>query len=563
MATHLSFLPLLNDYYQHTYELAKAKHTPLLADGIDTVNRTPVCWTYPDGTQVPMSNFASQQNFMRGLMALSTITGKTSYRDCAIQTTNYFLKHYVEHVSGLFHWGGHRFINWQTGDIEGPASKECVHELKHHFPYYDLLYQIDPETTKQFLHGFWAAHVLDWGKLDLSRHGQYDKQPPKNVFRSYEPQLVVDPTQWPKLPETIGLTFVNASTDLIYAAYHYYKYTNDPNAEKWAKHLYHQFVLARHPRTRMPVYQFSSPLQREPIPDDDRITYSWFGDRAKRQFGQEFGPIAREANVLFRDTWPLIVDNPLAMLYCAKSTGDEELIDWIIEGIKAYFDYAWDEANNEIIPMWNSGQDMTGYVFRRDGYYGTKNTILKRQPADPAYLLTLVRASTLSNSISLRTLTSRMFARFGLGVLDTTTLNPIEVATTTCLASAYLVFALIELANLTQDDRLRILADQVGENLVRQHYHRGLFVRDARYRYARLDDPIPYALIALEAARKGCYDQIPTPLTTGGYLHGDQCINGEVKIVYDYDVIYNQQLDTIMPEAQCTKGESRDRTTVN
>lgn len=100
-----------------------------------------------------------------------------------------------------------------------------------------------------------------------------------------------------ELPETIGLTFVNASTDLIYAACHYYKYSGDKNAIKWAKHLYHQFVLARHPETRMPVYQFSSPLQREPIPDDDRITFSWFGDRAKRQFGPEFGDIAREANV--------------------------------------------------------------------------------------------------------------------------------------------------------------------------------------------------------------------------------------------------------------------------
>lgn len=67
------------------------------------------------------------------------------------------------------------------------------------------------------------------------------------------------------------------------------------------KHLYRQYVLARNPETGLPVYQFSSPQQRQPIPADDNQTQSWYGDRAKRQFGPEFGEIAREANVLFRD----------------------------------------------------------------------------------------------------------------------------------------------------------------------------------------------------------------------------------------------------------------------
>ncbi|WP_432454629.1 MULTISPECIES: hypothetical protein [unclassified Agarivorans] len=548
--TRQSYLPLLTDYYQKLYSLAKASDTPLLADGLDSRDNSAIQWTYPDGTKVPMSNLASQQNFFRGLVALSTITGEACFADQAKQTVDYFLEHYVDQASGLFHWGGHRFIHRDNGNIEGPASKECVHELKHHFPFYDFLYQVAPETTQNFLKGFWSAHVLDWNKLDLSRHGQYLTPCPDDVFQQHQPSAVVDPSKLPALPETVGLTFVNAATDLVYAACHYYKYSGDQDAATWAKHLYHQFVLARHPETGMPVYQYSSPLQREPIPEDDSLTYSWFGDRAKRQFGPEFGDIAREANVLFRDCWPVVVDNPLAILECAKQLNDPQMAAWAVDGIKAYFQYAWDEASNEIIPMWNSGQDMTGFVLPRDGYYGAKGGQIKRHAADPSYLLPLVRASVLSDNSELRALTASMFARFGLGELDAQSLAPIAIAEQSDLSSAYLVFALLELYQISQDSRLLSLADLVGQNLLKQHYHRGYFLASSEHVYARLDDPIPYALLAIEAAYKGLYSAIPVAISKGGYLHGERLVKGEVKTVYDYDVLYSETLDgrSFIPE---------------
>jgi pectate disaccharide-lyase len=351
---------------------------------------------------------------------------------------------------------------------------------------------------------------------------------------------VVDPALWPALPETVGLTFVNAATDLIYAASHYFHYTQDKHAKRWAKHLYQQFVLARHPQTGMPVYQFSSPLQRQPIPDDDTLTYSWFGDRAKRQFGPEFGEIAREANVLFRDSWPVVVDNPLAILECAKLLDEPQMRQWAIDGITAYFAHAWDETHNRMIPMWNSGEDMTGYTFVRDGYYGDKGTTLARQPTDPAYLLTLIRASLQSEDATLRDLTVRMWQRFGLGELDAATLHATHVAEQTTLASAYLLMAILELHAASHDERLLRLADDVAENLLRQHYHAGFFLPGPLHRYVRLDDPLPYALLALEAAHQGRYADIPVMISKGGYLHGERLVGDAIKTVYDYDVIYNQ-----------------------
>ncbi|ASA55248.1 pectate lyase [Vibrio gazogenes] len=541
-ASRHSRLAIVTRFYQQALTLAHAEFSPLLADGLNVRSGEPVCWTYPDDRRVAMSNFASQQNLMRGLTAMSIVTGDDTFLRQAQETTAYFLDHHVDHHSGLFHWGGHLFVDLNSGHPEGPESKAQVHELKHHFPYYDLLHQIRPEVTTHYLKGFWAAHVTDWQKLDLTRHGEYGRPFSENIFQQHVPEPVVDPRQWPDLPETVGLTFVNASTDLIYAAVHYYRYTGEQDALNWAKHLYHQFVLARHPETGMPVYQFSSPQQREPVPDNDRLTYSWFGDRAARQFGPEFGAIAREANVLFRDCWPLIMDNPLAMMACAEQVGDRQWLEWVCDGLKAYFRYAWDEHNNQMIPMWNSGQDMTGYTFVRDGYYGDKGTTLSRQPADPAYLFPLIKAAFLTEDPELYQLVSRMFARFNLGTLDPVTLVPTRLAQTTPCASAYLIFALLELNQHHPVPEVLHLADSVAENLLTRHYHAesGLFTAHAQQENARLDDPIPYALVAIEAAYQQCYAQLPPLFSTGGYLHGEQRIAGEVKVVYDRDVIYEQ-----------------------
>lgn len=538
-----SNLSLLTDYYQRIFDQFLNHDLYLLADGADSLTDKPVYWTYPDGTKSVMSNFASQQNVLRALVGLSVVTENADWKNTATKMAKQFLDNYTDSESGLFHWGGHRFINQQTGEIEGPASKERVHELKHHFPFYEFLYQVDAKKTTQFLHGFWAAHVLDWQKLDLSRHGQYGVKPIDNVFSYHQPKPVVDPSLWPQLPETVGLTFVNASTDLIYAATFYSQHQTDVHAEMWAKHLYKQFVLARNPETGMPVYQFSSPLQREPIPDDDSLTYSWFGDRAKRQFGSEFGEIAKEANVLFRDSWPVVVDNPLAILGCAKQTGDEEMLDWATSGIKAYFKFAWDMMGNTIVPMWNNGHDMTGYVFPRDGYYGKKGTELKRQPVDPAYLLPLIRASVVSDDVEIRELTATMFARFELGLIAPDTMWLTEVNIDTAIASPYLLFALLDLYEFTGQEKLLLLADSIGKNIIEQKFHRGYFVPSEQHRFARFDDPASFALIALEAVHQGQYADMPTHISNGGYLHGEVSQGDRIETVYDRDIIYGVTIE--------------------
>ncbi|QTF08254.1 pectate lyase [Brenneria izadpanahii] len=502
--------------------------TPLLADGFDVLNMEPVVWRFPDDRCAPISNFASQQNWLRTLCGMSAITGENTYRQQAESLCRYFLDRFTDEKSGLFYWGGHRFINLDTLKSEGPESKAQVHELKHHLPYYALLHRVNAEKTLNFLQGFWNAHVEDWNSLDLGRHGDYAKPRDPNVFL-HPCRDVVDPAKWPDLPLTKGLTFVNAGTDLIYAAFKYAEYTGDRQAANWGKHLYRQYVLARNPETGMPVYQFSSPLQRQPAPADDNQTQSWFGDRAQRQFGAEFGEIAREANVLFRDMRPLLVDNPLAMLDILRTQPDAEILGWVISGLKNYYQYAYDVTANTLRPMWNNGQDMTGYRFKRDGYYGKAGTELKLFTLEGDYLLPLVRAYRLSGDDDLHALINTMLNR----------LNNEDIHQ---IASPVLLLAVIELAEHERSGKWGTYAWQLAEILFDKHFHRGLLVRSAQHRYVRLDDPIPLAFLTFIAACRRKLNDIPPFLTQGGYVHGDFCVNGKNKTIYDVEFIYPELL---------------------
>ncbi|EMQ3398223.1 pectate lyase, partial [Yersinia enterocolitica] len=490
-AVMINWLSAIRSYVDLVQSVSHSNQnpTPLMADGFDVLTHQPVVWKFPDGRNIPISNFASQQNWLRTLDALSVVTQDPQYHQQARVQSSYFMQHGVHEQSGLFYWGGHRFFNLDTLKTEGPESKAQVHELKHHLPYYDLLLSVDREKTLNFLQGFWHAHVEDWQTLDLGRHGSYDKQRDPHVF-THARHDVVKPEALPQLPETKGLTFVNAGTDLIYAAYKYAEYTGDIAAAAWGKHLYRQYVLARNPETGLPVYQFSSPQQRRPIPEDDNQTQSWYGDRAKRQFGPEFGEIAREANVLFRDMRPLLIDNPLAMLDILRQQPDAEVLQWVIDGLKNYYRFAYDVESNTLRPLWNDGQDMSGYVLQRDGYYGAKGKVISPFPLEVDYLLPLVRAWRASEDDELLDLIAVLLHRWQLAELNKQQRSAALMDGKKPAASPYLLLALVELAEHCQCSQLFALAWQIGNDLFQQHYHRGLFVESAEHRYFRIDNPI-------------------------------------------------------------------------
>lgn len=137
--------------------------TPLLANGVNVFTQEPLTWTFPDGRVAVMADFVEQQNLMRVLAALTNLTGEPKFKAAAKAQYAYYFAHYQDQ-GGLLQWGGHRFVDLRSLDVMGFSGVpvgDSPHELKNAYPYYELMYEVNPEATARYIVGFWNAHVYD------------------------------------------------------------------------------------------------------------------------------------------------------------------------------------------------------------------------------------------------------------------------------------------------------------------------------------------------------------------------------------------------------------------
>ncbi|MFD1801447.1 pectate lyase [Mixta tenebrionis] len=486
---------------------------PLLADGIDPRTGKQMEWIFPDGKVAVLSNFSAQQNFMRVLVGLSNLTGDEKYKQLAEDNVRYYFNHYQDE-SGLLLWGGHRFVDLNTLQPEGPSEKEQVHELKNAYPWYDLMFSVDKQATVKFIRAFWNAHVYDWKILETSRHGEYGKAQGKLWDNAFEQQ--------PPFFATKGLSFLNAGNDLIYSASMLYKYNHEDGALVWAKRLAEQYVLPRDKKTGLGVYQFTQALKRAETTDDGD-THSKYGDRAQRQFGPEFGPDALEGNMMLKGrTSTLYSENALMQLALAKSLGKdgEDIKKWTLDGLIAFANWAYDEDSNTFRPMLANGSDLSGYVLKRDGYYGKKGKVLTPYPAGNEFLLSYARAWTLDANPQLWKVARGIAKGQDLGDIGEPGGANSKLNMATSNKEPYAIFALIDLWQSSGQKGYLELADKIAQNIISTQRINGFFIDDPQYIYANIDHIAPYALLALEAAWQNKPDAVAPFLNGAGFTEG-------------------------------------------
>jgi pectate lyase len=520
--------------------------TPLFFDGCDSFTGRPVTWRNVDGTDWEPSNIASQQNLFRTLAGLTALTGNAEYKQAAKEAFKWHFNH--ADSSGLLCWGGHSFLDMKTLKSVGPENKNQVHELKHHYPFYELMYETDAKATSRLIKAIWNSHIADWDTLELSRHGEYGKQWNEDGFwdKPRNEDLEI-------LREAKGLSFVNVGNDLIYAASISYLAEGDEGALDWAEFLASQYVRSRYPATGLGCYQFNRPVKREEAPTDEnhpQFTFSFYGDRAQRQFGPEYGPVAMEAWVLFKmdeealnGPEGIYGDSSLAQISMARQLGErgKKMLDWTVSGLEAWAKYAYVPETNEIKPMFADGKDLTGHTFQRLGFYGKKGMEFKRKPISPIVFLSYATAWAATKRESLWTTVAAMARNFGLGNWDPKNPKTPSVNLETRANDATLLFAVLEIANATGVEAYLDLAKALGQSIFHHRAHRGLFVPSEKHIHARFDDAEPLALAALIATIEGKADQVPAFRSQGGYIHGD-ALMPEIgkKNITDLKAIYPQ-----------------------
>lgn len=511
--------------------------TPLFADGINVFTGEQLKWFLPESEAVVVSDMACQQNLFRVLTVLTALTGDNRYKDSAKAAIKYHYDNLLD-SSGLIIWGGHRFIDLQTLKAVGPASKSQVHELKNAFPYYDLMFEVDAEKTEKYIKAFWNAHVYDWAELHTGRHGQFGLE----VGDIWAHELVNKPV----FRESTGLSFINTGNDLIYAAGLLYKKTGDKGAFKWAKHLASQYIAARHPETGLGAYQFTQPSARMHT-DDDNETRSWFGDRAKRQLGAEFGEIALEGNVLFSGhSWyarSIYGENALIQFELADEIGSDAsfFLDWTKSGLLSFAKYAYIPETNEVKPMFTDGKDLTGYELKRNGYYGKAGRVLERAQADCKFLLSFARGFLHTKDEVLWS-TARSIGRGnGLGDLGTEPGKNMDLNLNTQSSDARALFSVLDLYKATSVEAYLELAKVIGKNIEKAYFHHGYFTHGPNNIYAQFDMVEPLALLHLEAFIQNKSDVLPPFVDGKGFVHGEYVFpDGTSEVIKD-NILYDMK----------------------
>lgn len=514
-------LEVLKTYANHVLETGRdhwsGQNSPLLADGVHVDTGEPVVWKF-EGDSYIISNMASQQNLFRFLTGLSNITGDPVYKQAAVDAIQYHFDHLLS-PSGLLLWGGHQFIDLRTLEPANTPNgfDTYSHEFKDHYPFYDLMYEVDPEKTTQFLRALWNAHVTDWGVLDMNRHGSWDKPMGElwdNKFNNPEPFF-----------ESRGLTFINAGSDLIYAASKLYEFEQEEGALEWARNLNGLYLNARHPETGLGAYQYSKPERRRQPPAEGPLlnTQSVYGDRAENQFGPFYGDVAREGWVLWG--WrvkTIYVANGFMQMSMAESMGEEgkPFLDGVVSGLKALAHYGYDAQANHFRAMWADGTDLTGIEYPRIGYYSEHASSWDPLPADMDFLMVYARAYRLTGDPELWQTVRQIASGLGLGEFGDEPGSDIVINMKTPGQGYKEIFALLELYRLIPDEQFLNRARQTADQMIKNEMVNGYFVASANHVHARFDSPQPLAILALDAVIKGKPELVPDYIGGTGYIHG-------------------------------------------
>ncbi|MDD3999798.1 MAG: hypothetical protein PHX62_02745 [Bacilli bacterium] len=518
--------------------------TALLPDAINTLTGEPAKWVFPNRAEVPYADLANQQNFFRTLVALSKVTGNQKYKNQAVRTLGEFIDNYQD-PNGLFYWGGHRVINLDTLAVQSTESPDGPHELKNMMPYYELMYEVNPDATLRFMRQLWTAHY-EWDTSDLNRHGSYSTGYDTNVFGKAIPEDIIKmgDNGRPIIPnDSPGkLPFVNSATDLSYAALTLAEYTYDPIPTDWAKYLMKQYNLASDPVTGMTVYQFKSTLVTKSVQECSNPAYtnSGCGDRAKRQF-RDFGEIAQEANIAWKNTQAMYVDNILMLVESGRKYEIPEFIQWAKQYLEGYLNYAYIivDGQNRIVPMFIDGTLTYGYVTPEVGYYGPSGSRLDFVEMPTTYILPILRTvlnlEKDEDKVVLWNYLRDIMYTFGIGDIGSLGGAKPNLNVDTSIDDPYALMALVELYDATKNKAYIEVARTIANNIVREKFHRGFFVDSEIMLYSRLDQPHTLALLTLDAIIRGYnLEDMPFYLADSGYIHGYMLADDGVVETRDY-----------------------------
>ncbi|MHC4642985.1 MAG: hypothetical protein ACYS32_15190 [Planctomycetota bacterium] len=475
------------------------KHTPLFADGLHAKSLKPVIWK-KDGQSWVLCNFASQQPLIRTLDGLSTLTVDTKYRRAAEDATRYALKH-LQSPNGLLYWGGH--LAWDLEQERPVGQYAGIHEVKGHQPYYRLMWEIEPESTRRLMEAIWATHILDWNRLDYNRHANTEKPAEPKWNHEFDDNIEV-----PFPAKGGNLSFANVTPPLMHSGTMLAVLGQDKDALRWTRRLTYRWQQGKHPKTGLCGGQLSYRKN----------------DRAQDALGHVH-PSINEARIVasYHQTsryhhLPLVqMQAGETLLKAGGKYADvgREFIAWALEDLKIYARRSYNSDKGKFIAMMIDGTALK-WQEANEGYY-IPNSFAPRNP-DGTLLWGYAMAYRLSKDETHWKMVRQIAQSMGIGDIGLSTGKKQALNFNTVLADWRMIYVLLELYRAEHDRAMLRLASRIADNLLKLQKETGMFPRSGRD-YARTGDEIPLALLHLAAALEGKSDKMPQPVFDSRFFH--------------------------------------------
>lgn len=526
--------------------------TKLFVDGVEAETNRPVEWILASraiSTGLPkkfiMLNFANQQNLLRMLVGLSELTGEVKYQNAAAEAVVDAFK-YLQGANGLLYWGGEAL--W-SADTDQPIAYR--HEFKGHFPFYDLLWRVNPRETEILIRTIWASHVHRWDILEFDRHARWDTLIPNHWEHSYD-----DKSKVPFVSNN-SLTFMATGIDMVYAAAHIYKWTEQEKPLLWAKRLAKRYVDSRNPSTGLGPAQYNTISRR----------------RVENQF-RRFNASRPPNTIPFTEV--TVTDlykhhrytmGAAGQLWLADTLGEEgtPFLRWAIQDLSAYARHAYEKSDNSFWASLIDGTRLTPDDYEsHKGYRYVRKRWLEKLPATTkhfwlyafAYRLTGDKlmwemARNIARSVANSTaspnqeessapgyVTSFDSAANALGDIGKMPNSVRSLNFGTENSDYHSIFGLIELYQATKDNRFLDLAEVVAENAIKRHLVKSCFAYSQNHINCDFNYPLPLALLHLAGILGKMNADIPKYVGGWPYFHGFYRGKGRV---YDRDVVFDQK----------------------
>ena len=188
--------------------------------------------------------------------------------------------------------------------------------------------------------------------------------------------------------------------------------------------------------------------------------------------------------------------------------------------------------------MLTDGTSMEGYVCKKEGYFGPKGRVLKAGRAGPMDFWTYALAYRMTGDAFMWEMMRSIVRGNGLGDIGAAATDKPRFPERTSNSAYAALLGFLELHKKTGNDAYLNIAKNIGDNILKNYFHKGFFVRSQKHLYTKFDALEPLVLLHLYCTLKSRQESVPTVWPSSSFFH---CPHDGKGRTYDNSVIYSQK----------------------